>query len=82
MLLSLLLLLLSLLLFLLSSPVDTSNGSLQVGENPHNTVFDVKRLIGRKVTEPAIREDMMHWPFKVRVRVRVSVGLVSLQSQG
>ena len=39
----------------------------QVGKNPHNTVFDAKRLIGRKVTEPAIREDMKHWPFKVRV---------------
>ena len=37
----------------------------QVARNPKNTVFDAKRLIGRKFTEKTIQDDMKHWPFKV-----------------
>ncbi|KIM27079.1 hypothetical protein M408DRAFT_330220 [Serendipita vermifera MAFF 305830] len=33
--------------------------------NPENTVFDAKRLIGRKIDDPEIKKDMKHWPFKV-----------------
>jgi heat shock protein 1/8 len=37
----------------------------QVVSNPTNTVFDAKRLIGRKFEDAQIQEDMKHWPFKV-----------------
>lgn len=31
----------------------------------HNTVFDAKRLIGRKFNEPEVQADMKHFPFKI-----------------
>ncbi|KAB1671898.1 molecular chaperone DnaK [Klebsiella pneumoniae] len=37
----------------------------QVAMNPHNTVFDAKRLIGRKFSDAEVQADMKHFPFKV-----------------
>lgn len=40
----------------------------QVNMNPANTVFDAKRLIGRKFSDPSVQSvqsDKKRWPFKV-----------------
>jgi L1 cell adhesion molecule like protein len=37
----------------------------QVAMNPHNTVFDAKRLIGRKFNDAEVQADMKHFPFKI-----------------
>ena len=39
---------------------------MQVAMNPINTVFDAKRLIGRKYQDSTIQDDIKHWPFTVK----------------
>lgn len=51
----------------------------QLTSNPENTVFDVKRLIGREWSDPSVQSDIKHYPFKVVNRnskpiVEVTVG--------
>merc|ERR1711998_757274 len=38
----------------------------QSARNPENTVFDAKRLIGRKYDDPIVKSDAKLWPFTIK----------------
>ena len=55
-----------------------STAKNQLASNPHRTVYDIKRLIGRKFSDKDVQKDIKHFPFKVvskngQPRVQVDV---------
>lgn len=54
----------------------------QVTRNPTNTVFDAKRLIGRKFEDHLVQEDMKLWPFKVLKDDKSDRPQISVNFQG
>ena len=53
----------------------------QAARNPANTVFDAKRLIGRKFQDASVQQDVGHWPFKV-VRGKDDKPMIEVTYQG
>jgi L1 cell adhesion molecule like protein len=41
------------------------SAKLQASQNPENTVFDVKRLMGKHFSDDTVQEDVEHFPFEV-----------------
>lgn len=53
----------------------------QVARNPENTVFDAKRLIGRKFTDDTVQKDIKLWPFVV-VQGKDDKPMIQVQYKG
>lgn len=53
----------------------------QAAMNPHNTVYDAKRLIGRKFSDSTVQNDVKLWPFKVEAGAG-DKPLISVDYQG
>ena len=53
----------------------------QIAKNPENTVFDAKRLIGRKFHDEDVQKDIKLWPFKV-VEGQDSKPMIEVQFKG
>ncbi|TVU47544.1 hypothetical protein EJB05_07149, partial [Eragrostis curvula] len=53
----------------------------QAGSNPANTIFDVKRLIGRPFSGPSVQGDIKQWPFKV-IAGREDRPVIAVQFEG
>uniref|UniRef100_A0AC35U9P8 Heat shock protein 70 n=1 Tax=Rhabditophanes sp. KR3021 TaxID=114890 RepID=A0AC35U9P8_9BILA len=54
----------------------------QLTSNPENTIFDIKRLVGREFTDKTVQSDMKLWPFKIldksnKPHVSVKIGTES-----
>ncbi|KAG0214041.1 ATPase with role in protein import into the ER [Mortierella sp. GBA30] len=53
----------------------------QYAANPTNTIFDAKRLIGRRFDDPDVQKDIKHFPFKVKSKNSAPVIEVSVKGE-
>ncbi|KAF9350889.1 ATPase with role in protein import into the ER, partial [Mortierella sp. NVP85] len=52
----------------------------QLATNPTNTIFDAKRLIGRRFDDKDVQNDIKHFPFKVKSKAGAPV--IEVQVKG
>ena len=55
----------SIVAFTDSTPLIGDAALDQVATNPQTTIFEAKRLIGRRFNDVEVQADIKHWPFKV-----------------
>ncbi|KAF9319804.1 ATPase with role in protein import into the ER [Podila horticola] len=53
----------------------------QYAANPTNTIFDAKRLIGRRFDEKDVQSDIKHFPFKVKSKAGAPVIQVEVKGE-
>ncbi|KAG0083118.1 ATPase with role in protein import into the ER [Podila epicladia] len=53
----------------------------QYAANPTNTIFDAKRLIGRRFDEKDVQADIKHFPFKVKSKAGAPVIQVEVKGE-
>ena len=53
----------------------------QTALNPENTVFDAKRLIGRKFSDQSVKDDIILWPFRI-IEEEGDVPAIEVQYKG
>ena len=51
-------------------------------QNPINTIYDVKRLIGRNYSEESVQNDIKLWPFKVEKEEKSDKPIISIEING
>jgi L1 cell adhesion molecule like protein len=54
----------------------------QASLNPENTVFDAKRLIGRKYSDSVVQSDIKHFPFTVKSSDKGEKCLIEVEYKG
>jgi len=54
----------------------------QAARNPENTIFDAKRLIGRKFSDEIVQKDMKLWPFTVVNKDKTDRPAIQVQYKG
>jgi len=53
----------------------------QYAANPTNTIFDAKRLIGRRFDDKDVQQDIKHFPFKVKSKAGAPVIQVEVKGE-
>ena len=54
----------------------------QVSSNVHNTLFDIKRIIGRKFSDHVVQEEIKTYPFKVEENVNTGSCIIKVNHKG
>ena len=53
-----------------------------ITQNPENTIYDVKRLIGRNFSDKTVQNDIKLWPFKVEKDENSDKPIISVEING